>query len=185
MKFTEKIKTAMKKFVEYITEDNNSNQSEYTKQLQEDIKQLETMNAAMNIELAKKKELPPLTAYETRRQEIQDSSGQIEGIFYLYDGKIIPDYYSECLLSDKENPCRDKMYHRKFYSNYMMMKYNELPYGEKSLPRGRIRLNLILIDACYAEDEAILEQLRELYRLLDKMTIMTPSDYDCPNCRKY
>ena len=126
--------------------------------------------------------LPPLSAYEVRKQDIQDSGEQIEGIFYIYDGRIIPDYYSECLISDTHSPYRKAMYHLKFFPNYMRRKYDGLGYSEKSVSRGRIFRNVIYIDYCYADNTELLYTLRELYRLPPKMSVGTTEDYRCPNC---
>jgi len=62
-------------------------------------------------------EQQPLTVYENRRKEIEESGEPIEGIFYLYGGQIIPDYYSECLFSDRNNIRRTLMYHSNFFPN--------------------------------------------------------------------
>lgn len=134
-------------------------------------------------------DLPPLTAYETRKKDVEESAGPIEGIFYLHDGRIIPDYYSECLFSDKDNPCRKEMYHFHFSPNYMRRKFADkyIP-DEKFIPRGRIAgtagAPFIFIDKCYEQDADILRQLRELYRLPDVKVVSNPN-YRCPACYKH
>lgn len=134
-------------------------------------------------------ERPPLTAYEVRRIEIAESTEPIEGIFYLLDGQIIPDYYSECLFSDKTNPLREAMYHTHFYPYYMMKKYDGLTLGEKSLPRGRISGTatspIIYIDRCYFENRAIIIELIDLYRLPEKIDLSSHSNYLCPACYRH
>lgn len=128
------------------------------------------------------KDLPPLSAYENRRKEIAESDEPIEGIFYLYHNTVIPDHYSECLISDKENPLRRKMYHSHFYADYMRNKFKELDYSEKSIPRGRIQFKMILIDKCYKENQEIIERLKELYRLPEKTTVLNNMQYRCSIC---
>lgn len=127
-------------------------------------------------------ELPSLSEYETRKNEIAESTEQIEGIFYLYNNKIIPDFYSECLISDTDNPCRKQMYHLEFYPNYMRRKFSGLSYSEKSIPRGRIFNAIIYIDKCYAQDIEIIKQIKELYRLSEKSLIVDNPQYRCPVC---
>lgn len=132
-------------------------------------------------------ELPPLTVYEARRKEIAESTEPIEGIFYIFDGRIIPDYYSECLMSDKDDPRREKMYHHYFHPNYMQRKFTDRynPH-EKFMPRGRITGNsskpAIYIDRCYEQDEDTLRQLRELYRLPENTTVLPNANYRCRDC---
>ena len=127
--------------------------------------------------------LTPLNVYETRKAEIENSSKQIEGIFYILDGRIIPDYYSECLKGDVDNPLRKEMYHLKFYPNYMRRKYTDLYGGADSIPRGRVNYNNILIDLCYINDTEIKETLIKLYRLPENAAVSTSSSYRCFKCR--
>jgi len=134
-----------------------------------------------------KTDQPPLTAFETRRTEIAESTEPIEGIFYIYDGQIIPDYYSECLIADKDSPHRKEMYHMNFYPNYMRRKFDGLSYSEKSLPRGRSFIPIktapiIFIDKCYAHNKEIIKQIIELYRLPQGVSISDNSEYRCPAC---
>lgn len=133
-----------------------------------------------------KPEPPPLAEYEVRRKAIEESGEPIEGIFYLYNGQIIPDYYSECLFSDKHNLRREAMYHFNFHPDYMLRKFEGLAYGEKSLPRGRIIVTgagtIIYIDQCYFNDAGIISRLIELYRLNGKIEVMTHLEYRCPAC---
>jgi len=131
---------------------------------------------------AKNLNLPPLSDYETRRKEITESTEPIDGIFYLYNGMVIPDYYSECLLSDLENLRRDKMYHSHFYPEYMTRKFEGLYCDEKSLPRGRAEHSIIMIDTCYSQNTEIIKQLKDLYRLRDDFSVITNVDYCCPKC---
>jgi hypothetical protein len=131
------------------------------------------------------KELLPLSDYESRRQDIQESLEPVDGIFYLYHDEIVPDYYSECLSSDKKNPLRKKMYHMHFYPNYMVRKFNTLCYcGETSLPRGRVDETMIFIDKCFEKNETIINQLKKLYRLSGEPFILTFDEYTCPGCSR-
>jgi len=140
-----------------------------------------------NIKLAEEKQakkiLPPLEAYEMRRTEIQANYGQIEGIFYIYNGNIIQDHYSECLRRDKDNPLRAQMYHLKFYPNYMERKFTGLSTNEKSIPRGRIALDRIFIDACYVNDLDMLNRVVKLYRLPENTEVVVSKEYCCLACR--
>lgn len=143
---------------------------------------------ALNKEIEKKETIPQqsLTAYETRRNEIANSSEKIDGIFYIYNGQIIPDYFSECLLSDRDRNSihRKSMFHMLFYPNYMLNKFTGLSIDSKSLPRGRANYgNSLLIDKCYCDNEDIIQQLKELYRLPQDASIITCRDYTCPACR--
>jgi len=128
-------------------------------------------------------DLPPLHAYETRRKEIAESIEPIDGIFYLYNDMIVPDYYSECLHSDLSNLRRNKMYHLHFYPEYMSRKFDGLYYNEKSLPRGRVCHSIIMIDTCYSQKTEIIKQLKGLYRLPDNFSVATSNDYCCPKCQ--
>ena len=132
---------------------------------------------------AKSLNLPPLSDYETRRKEIIESTEPIDGIFYLYNGMVIPDYYSECLHSDLSNLRRNKMYHLHFYPEYMSRKFDGLYYNEKSLPRGRVCHSIIMIDTCYSQNTEIIKQLKGLYRLPDNFSVATSNDYCCPKCQ--
>jgi|GEM_PF-2353606 len=131
-------------------------------------------------------EQQPLNVYESRRKEIEESGEPIEGIFYLYDGQIIPDYYSECLFSDRNNNRRTLMYHSNFFPNYIWKKYNGLTYGVKSLPRGRIvetgAATTIYIDKCYFNDTDTISKLKQLYRLSGRIDVMSYTEYHCPAC---
>ncbi|MDL2302500.1 hypothetical protein LJC58_09120 [Lachnospiraceae bacterium OttesenSCG-928-D06] len=128
--------------------------------------------------------LLPLTVYETRRPEIKEGEDSIEGIFYIYEGKLIPDFHSECLLCNSfNNPNKKDMYHMHFFPNYMCRKFTGLSrFGEKSIPRGRVHFTLLRIDSCYAEDKQLLTQIKELYRLPDNFRISTDQEYECSNC---
>ncbi|MCL2774563.1 MAG: hypothetical protein FWD71_14635 [Oscillospiraceae bacterium] len=128
-------------------------------------------------------EIPPLLAYETRKKEIAESTEPIDGVFYFYDDKIIFDFYSECLRSDRENPCRQHMYHVHFYQNYMQRKFDGLIYGENSIPRGRVYYNILYIDYCYARNAEIIEQIKRTYRMTGEITVKTNNDYRCDTCR--
>jgi len=137
-----------------------------------------------------------LEKYENRSQEIQNSTEPIEGIFFIYGNKIIPDYYTECLES--ESVCmncwrsyrdiRQQMYLETFYHNYMIYKYPELKYisigKEKHLPRGRTSVyftdKTLLLDKCYINNIEILDQIFKLYRLPSD-TMIIPC-YTCSNC---
>lgn len=131
-------------------------------------------------------DLPPLTAYETRKKEIEESPEPIEGIFYIRDGRIIPDFYSECLFSDEDNPLRAVMYHHEFYPNYMRRRFTDLVRSdEKSIPRGRVAGTLsdpvIYIDKCYKQDADMLNRVKKLYHLPNTV-VMPHNDYSCPDC---
>lgn len=137
-------------------------------------------------EIMAKPDLPPIIEYETRKKEIEESTEPIEGIFYIHNGCVIPDYYSECLFSDEENPVRAEMYHHRFYRNYMRRRFTELfSSNEKSIPRGRIAGTLsdpvIYIDKCYKQNMVILNRIKELYHLTSTV-VMTNNDYSCPIC---
>lgn len=138
--------------------------------------------SSLTAQNAKNLDLPPVLAYETRRKEIAESIEPIDGIFYLYDDMIVPDYYSECLLSDLRNLRRNKMYHSHFYPEYMTRKFDGLSYNEKSLPRGRVDHCIIMIDTCYSQNTEIIKQLKGLYRLPDNFSIASTMDYCCPKC---
>ena len=131
-------------------------------------------------------EQQPLTAYEIRRKEIEESSEPVEGIFYLYNGQIIPDYYSECLFSDRDNIRREAMYHFRFYPDYMKKKFDALANDEKTLPRGRIvatgSMTTLYIDKCYFNDTDTIRKLIELYRLPGRIDVMSNTEYRCPAC---
>jgi len=127
-----------------------------------------------------------LSVYESRKKEIQESSRLVEGIFYIYNGQIIPDFYSECLVSDVDNPCRKDMYHMCFYPNYMKRKFRNLSYSEKSIPRGRILGRptppVVFIDKCYEKNMDIISQLKNLYRLPENVLVLSGLNYCCPDC---
>lgn len=129
--------------------------------------------------------LPLLSVYEIRRKEVEESLEPVNGIFYIYNNEIIPDYNSECLVSKADSQNKKHMYHSYFYLNYMKRKFTELPDGEKSLPRGRIENipgnTFVFIDKCYSKDEEVLLKLRELYRIPGKITV-TSLNYNCPDC---
>ncbi|MGL5434732.1 MAG: hypothetical protein ACRDBO_04925 [Lachnospiraceae bacterium] len=124
-----------------------------------------------------------LSVYEVRRDEIADSTRPVEGIFYLHDGKIICDYYSECI--EPEDVDRKKqMYHRYFYRNYMRRKYPELALNPEHVPRGRTSLfgtATLFIDECYCNDQELIEKIKGLYRLPDSVMII--GRYNCARCR--
>jgi|GEM_PF-3354022 len=135
-----------------------------------------------------KPKVPDMSVYETRRPELQESDEMIEGIFYLIDGKIVPDYYSECLITDKDNLLRKQMYHRIFYANYICRKFSGLSgCGENFLPRGRILppIPFIALDKCFICDEDIITQLRELYHLPETVKVIDNKMYRCPACMEH
>ena len=139
-----------------------------------------------------------LSAYEVRRQEINESNEPIEGIFYIYNDQIVPDYYSECLFSqvesnifskvNKQNPRKCAMYHTDFFKHYIRGVYEEVGYNEKFLPRGRVLKTSkdaanMLIDGCYFNDKNMIRQLVKLYRLSGDIIISTNMDYQCVKCK--
>lgn len=132
---------------------------------------------------------PPISCYAQRREEVHYSSEPVQGIFYILDGQIVPDYYSECLFSESYNPSprTRARYHKQFYYNYMMKTYSGLSLDETSLPRGRIdNLDgkaMLYIDICYSENSEILEQIEKLYRLPANTVKMKSKKYTCPACR--
>lgn len=130
-----------------------------------------------------KTSLIDLTVYEVRRQELEESTDSIEGIFYIFRDEIILDCVSECLRSDKDNIRRDKMYHDKFYSAYMRKKFEGLPLNEKAIPRGRVTADMIYVDLCYSDDLDTLAKIKTLYRLPEKIRIIQGKSYSCPNCQ--
>ncbi|MCL2398632.1 MAG: hypothetical protein FWC91_02665 [Defluviitaleaceae bacterium] len=142
-----------------------------------------------------------LSIYETRRHEVENSDEPIEGIFYIHNGQLIPDYYSECLFSEiininplarsnSKNPHLRAMRHECFYGNYINKVYAGEFAGSDFLPRGRIskvdaELTHIFIDKCYFKDEDMLKQLVKLYRLYGmKLTVCSTTMYCCNVCQK-
>jgi hypothetical protein len=141
----------------------------------------------------------PRASYETRRNEISDNNEQIEGVFYIINDRLVPDYYSECLFSEvdynpfssrnKQNPRKRAMFHYLFYKHYIQDVYSDiaLSKSEKSLPRGRVEKShkksaMIKIDNCYYQNEKIIMQIIELYRLTGEVSIESTSNYYCPKC---
>lgn len=124
-----------------------------------------------------------LSDYEIRRKELADSTKPIEGIFYLYQGRIICDHYSEDVCPGRADR-KKHQYHRCFHHNYMRRKYPELGMDQESVPRGRVSLtgaNVLYIDSCYKKNKEIIDQLKAQYRLPADITII--GDYQCDNCR--
>ena len=137
-----------------------------------------------------------LSVYESRKNNIAESSEPIEGVFFIIDGKLVPDYYSECLFSEvdtvlfsarnKQNPYKRAMYHDYFLEHYISNVYKGILYA-KMIPRGRIQkldteIANILIDKCYFNDEALIQQIVKLYRLPRKILVSNNYDYQCPAC---
>ena len=138
---------------------------------------------------------PDLEKYKVRRKEIADSDEPIEGVFYIIDDIIVPDYYSECLFSEadtytishSQNPRRRKMYCPDFYFDYICKVYRSVahPFDYNFLPRGRVRKiravkdspPAIYVDRCYLRNLNITRQLIELYRLPKDIEIITTSQY--------
>lgn len=108
-----------------------------------------------------------LSKYEQRRQEINDSIEPIDGIFYIYNGAIIPDYYSEVLQKMQKPPGEiHDAYHHKFYNNYMIKKFACLSAAdERSIPKGRVYFGIGYLDKCYIKNEGIKKKVVELYQL--------------------
>ena len=142
-------------------------------------------------------EQQPSSSYESRRLAVEKSTEQIEGIFYILDGKIIPDYYSECLFSkveagffsdaNKQNPRKRAMYHDYFFKHYVSGICGDIASHAKHLPRGRVEKRSeessnILIDQCYFKDEEMLRNVIGFYRLSGRITVSTNYDYRCPDC---
>jgi|GEM_PF-2253725 len=139
----------------------------------------------------------PLSTYESRRSSIEESDEPIEGIFFIIDGKLIHDYYSECLFSEidiglfsaknQQNPHKLAMYHDYFFENYIKNVYKGIASTAKKIPRGRIQKlcdeeSNIFIDKCYFNDEALIQQIVNLYRLSGEISILNFADYRCPAC---
>lgn len=135
-----------------------------------------------------------LEKYENRNQYIQNSTEPIEGIFFIYQNNIIPDYYTECLESESvcmncyrsHNDIRRQMYLLTFHQKYMTKKFPELKYymNEKALPRGRTSVHfqnkVLFLDECYVDDTEMIEEIFNLYRLPHD-TMIIPH-YNCLNC---
>ncbi len=138
--------------------------------------------------------LPDLSKYENRQSGLKESSEPIQGIFYIYKNRIVPDYYSECLASEAvmfngylpESDRRRNMYSYRFFADYMKYKYPELcPLSFTSIPRGRVSvackpLEIIYIDKCYKNNQSIINEVIELYRLKNISII---DNYTCGDCR--
>ena len=164
------------------------------------LKNMRLLKAVKPIETDKEKQAtisPSLEAYETRRKEIADSTEPIEGIFYIIDGKLVPDYYSECLFSEVatnplseiniQNPRKCAMYSWIFFDHYVKHVYDGVACRFDMLPHGRVRkmtseMAAISIDFCYFNNEDILQQIKELYRLPKTIRVISYHDYCCPNC---
>ena len=135
-----------------------------------------------------------LEKYENRSPEIKNSNEPIEGIFFIYNNQIIPDYYTECLESESvcmncyrsPSDIRRQMYLITFYENYMANKFPELKrtWNEKALPRGRTGVHfstkVLYLDECYADNAEILNQIYKLYRL--PCNTMIIPHYTCSKC---
>jgi len=165
-----------------------------------EIKSSEQMKPSMP-ELDARSKIPkqPNSSYETRRIEIAQSNEQIEGVFYIVNGQVVPDYYSECLFSEvdsdsfssrnQQNSYKCAMLHSVFYKNYIQSVYEDIAVSkdENSLPRGRVQKSSdesasIIIDKCYYDDEDMIKRIIELYRLSGKVSIVNTPNYLCPNC---
>ena len=130
--------------------------------------------------------------YTSRRKEIADSDEPIEGIFYIIDNKIVPDYVSECLFSeanDRDNPRKRRMYHDQFYPNYIRTAYRDAAtsHDHRSLPRGRIEkvgdnMTSVFLDHCYFKDEIMIHQIITLYRLRGNISVISAVTHRCPAC---
>ncbi len=139
-------------------------------------------------------QIQSLQRYETRRTSILESKESIEGIFFVYNNQIIPDYYSECLESDSvgfncfrnDGSPQREMYLKRFFENYLVQKYPELKgrCTEASLPRGRTSVlstrKILKIDRCLLENESIMKEIKSLYRLPDDIDIELV--YTCSRC---
>ena len=135
-----------------------------------------------------------LEKYETKCQDIQNSTEPIEGIFFIYKDKIVPDYFTECLKSDSVcmncwrpyGDIRRQMYLQTFYHNYMINKFPELKYiwNEESLPRGRTVVyftsKVLFLDKCYINNFEMIDKILNLYRLPKDTMII--EHYTCSNC---
>ncbi len=132
------------------------------------------------------KEEPPedtLSRYEIRREEVAAGTEPIEGIFYLHDGRIICDHYSECLESE-DSWRKRHMYHKYFFRDYMLKKFPDLISNHEHVPRGRVSLFgtiALFIDACYCNDQELVEAIKTLYRLPEEVMII--DNYHCTRCR--
>lgn len=142
----------------------------------------------------------PLAAYESRRYDVEKSSEPIEGIFFIIGDKLVPDYYSECLFSaidtdtfskvNKQNLYKRSMFHDYFflhYIRYVYVDFTETVDNAKLIPRGRVKKQDsnqpgILIDMCRFNDEGLLADIIELYRLNGEISVINNSDYRCPAC---
>lgn len=103
-----------------------------------------------------------LSIYEVRRSEIINSTETIYGVFYIYNGEIIPNYYSETIQPKLVDERSKECYHDCFFNSYMRKKYPVLICKrDNSIPRGRVEkgaTNAIFIDKCYKDDEAMIEK---------------------------
>ena len=118
-------------------------------------------------------------------------------IFYIIDGQIVPDYYSECLFTEIDvspasernliNPHKRAMYSWIFYDNYIKHVFKELAHDSKVIPRGRVAklahdMAGIHIDKCFFNDEKMIQQIIEVYRLPDNVMVMMSNKHRCVDC---
>ena len=160
--------------------------------------QLESLKKVLEtLEIQSSPQPQPPSAYESRRSSIEESSEPIEGIFFIIDEKLVPDYYSECLFSEvdanpvssknKQHPRKCMMYHEYFFDHYISGKYKGIGCPAKATPRGRVQKEpsdkkKILIDGCYFNDGNMIKQVIELYRLSGEISVTTSSEYRCAVC---
>lgn len=130
-----------------------------------------------------------LSKYEIRRTEIANSTEMIAGIFYIYNETIIPDYFSERLMSEYKPFDNKEMHHDTFFQKYMRKKYRkELSFKDyQDISRSRIIINAVMLDKCYYRNKDIQKKLFELYRLPPDMAFRCGEEmgapYTCAVCR--
>jgi len=127
--------------------------------------------------------------YENRHGDNIKNSN-INGIFYIINGEVFPDHFSESSFigAASSGIHKECMFHKIFFEKYIRFRFPEASNYE-FFPRGRVevvseKLSYIWIDYCHKDNIELIEKIKKLYKIRTPECKVKGGTYICKDCRE-